>query len=169
MAKQSPSDLQNRAASLIEAAHAHNVTLATAESCTAGALANLLANAEGAGDVFHGGFVVYTKENKSKALGVPAPLIEKHTAVSAEVAKAMVLGALERCPADIVVSITGVAGPEPDEDGNPVGLVYIAAARRGGALVNEEYRFEHKSKGEICNAAQSQAIELLQKILLQNG
>ena len=167
MAKSIPTELEHRAAGLIRAAHQHGVTLATAESCTAGALANLLANAPGAGDSFHGGFVVYTKENKCKALGVPAKLIEKHSAVSAEVARAMALGALDRSPADVVVSITGVAGPEPDEDGNPIGLVYLATARRGGQLMNEEHRFGKGSKREICNAAQERAIELLHKALLQ--
>ena len=167
MTKPTPTDLDHRAADLIKAAHEHNLTLATAESCTAGALAHLLANAPGASDSFHGGFVVYTKENKSKALGVPAALIEKHTAVSAEVAKAMALGALERCPAEVVVSITGVAGPDPDEDGNPVGLVYLAVARRGGQLMNEEHRFGYRSKSQICNAAQKHAIELLEKAMRQ--
>jgi hypothetical protein len=92
MTKSTQTDLEQRAADLLKAAHEHSVTLATAESCTAGALAHLLANAPGAGESFHGGFVVYTKENKCKALGVPATLIEKHSAVSAEVAKAMALG-----------------------------------------------------------------------------
>jgi nicotinamide-nucleotide amidase len=167
MTKSPRTNLGHRAANLIKVAHEHSITLATAESCTAGALAHLLANAPGAGESFHGGFVVYTKENKSKTLGVPAALIEKHTAVSAEVAKAMALGALERCPADVVVSITGVAGPEPDEDGNPVGLVYLAAARRGGQLMSEEHRFGDGSKSEICNAAQERAIELLERAMLQ--
>ena len=166
MTKSTQTDLEHRAADLIKAAHEHSLTLATAESCTAGALAHLLANAPGAGESFHGGFVVYTKENKSKALGVPATLIEKHSAVSAEVAKAMALGALERSPADVVVSITGVAGPEPDEDGNPVGLVYLAAARRGGQLMSEEHRFGDGSKSEICDAAQERAIELLERAML---
>jgi nicotinamide-nucleotide amidase len=167
MTKPTRTDLEDRAADLIRAAHEHGLTLATAESCTGGRLANLLADAPGAGVSFHGGFVVYTKENKSKALGVPAALIEKHSAVSAEVAKAMALGALERSPADVVVSITGVAGPEPDEDGNPVGLVYLAAARRGGQLRNEEHRFGDGSKNEICHAAEECAIELLKKVILQ--
>lgn len=167
MTKSTPTDLEHRAADLLKAAHENSLTLATAESCTAGALAHLLANAPGASESFHGGFVVYTKENKCKALGVPATLIEKHSAVSAEVAEAMARGALERCPADLVVSITGVAGPEPDEDDNPVGLVYLAVARRSGPLMSEEHCFGDRSKSEICNAAQERAIELLKKAVLQ--
>src|SRR5690349_18050832 len=102
------------------------MSLATMESCTAGALVHLLARAEGASDAVHGGFVVYTKDNKIAAVGVPVELLASHTAVSAEVALAMATGGLARCPASLVASITGVAGPEPDEDGNPVGLVYVA-------------------------------------------
>jgi nicotinamide-nucleotide amidase len=117
------------------------LTLATAESCTAGRLATLLADAPGAADRFHGGFVTYTKQNKSAVLGVPAELIAAHTAVSQPVAEAMATGALERCPADVVLAITGVAGPEPDEDGNPVGLMHVAVARRGGSVRHERHTF----------------------------
>ena len=124
--------IKDQAGRIMKFAQARRATLATVESCTAGALALLLSQAEGASDTLHGGFIVYTKDNKTAAVGVPKELIAAHTAVSAEVAKAMASGGLARCPADIVVAITGVAGPEPDEDGNPVGLVYVAAAARDG-------------------------------------
>jgi PncC family amidohydrolase len=135
--------------------------VATVESCTAGALACLLADAEGAGDVFHGGFVVYTKAAKSAGVGVPPELIEKHTAVSREVAVAMARGALERLPADVVVAVTGVAGPDPDEDGNPVGLVHIAAASRKGAQLQLERRLGQRSKEEIVQEAIRESLTLL--------
>ncbi len=92
------------------------MSLATVESCTAGALVHLLAQGEGASEAVHGGLVVYTKENKIGAVGVPIDLLAKHTAVSAEVALAMAIGGLARSPASLVASITGVAGPEPDEE-----------------------------------------------------
>jgi PncC family amidohydrolase len=82
--------------------------------------------------MLHGGFIVYTKENKTASVGVPSDLLERYTAVSAEVAQAMASGGLKRCPASIVVSITGVAGPDPDEDGNPVGLVFVGVATSDG-------------------------------------
>ena len=63
---------------------------------------------------------------------VPELFLEKYTAVSREVAEAMATGALKLCGADIAIAITGVAGPEPDEDGNPVGLAYVACATRAG-------------------------------------
>jgi nicotinamide-nucleotide amidase len=156
-------DLSDRATAVVCAAAARKLTLVTAESCTAGSLATLLAEVPGAGDVFHGGFVTYSKANKTAALGVPAEMIEKQTAVSAEVAGAMARGALERSPAEIAVAITGVAGPEPDEDGNPVGLVYLAAANRSGLLLAEEHRFEEASKEQICNRALACALALLER------
>jgi nicotinamide-nucleotide amidase len=157
--------LADKAANLISKADAKGVTLATAESCTGGALAFLLSDAPGAGELFHGGFVVYTKANKTKALGVPAELIRQHTAVSAEVARAMAKGAIERCPADIVVAITGVAGPEPDEDGNPVGLVFIAAARADGLIIHEEHRFKDPAKEQICGSALEAALDLFARAM----
>lgn len=88
----------------------------------------------GGSEQFHGGFVTYTKENKIATLGVPRELIAAYTAGSRPVAEAMAMGALDRCPADMVIAITGVAGPEPDEDGNPVGLMHIATAVRGRGM-----------------------------------
>ena len=159
--------LEEAARQVLDRAMARKLTLATAESCTAGALAQLLANAPGAGENFHGGFVVYTKENKSAALGVPPDLIARHSAVSAEVAAAMARGALERCPADLTVAITGVAGPEPDEDGNPVGLVHVAVAGRNDFLLQREHRFGETSKDEICAGILMLALGLLQTAIDQ--
>lgn len=153
--------LEQAAKQVLEQAVARKLTLATAESCTAGALAQVLANAPGAGDNFHGGFVVYTKQNKTATLGVPAELIARHSAVSSEVAKAMAQGALEHCPADLAVAITGVAGPEPDEDGNPVGLVHIAVAGRDGLMLEREHRFGEASKDEICDGILMLALQLM--------
>ena len=134
--------LARRAEEVLKQAKARRLTLATVESCTAGSLGLLLADAPGAADSFHGGFIVYTKANKTAAVGVPAELIEAHTAVSREVAEAMARGGIARCPADIAIAITGVAGPEPDEDGNPVGLVHLAAALPGwtGRAYRAEFR-----------------------------
>ena len=102
----------------------------TAESCTGGLIALVLSEAPGAAEHLEGGFVVYTPGQKRAALRLDSAMIDKHGAVSAEVARAMALGALFNSNADIAVSVTGVAGPEPDERGNPVGLVYFACARR---------------------------------------
>jgi nicotinamide-nucleotide amidase len=114
--------LKGRAQKVLSALKAANMTIVTAESCTAGAVAALLAQAEGAGDVLHGGFVTYTKEHKAKALGVSSCLLQEQGAVNAEVVKQLAAGALERSPATLAIAISGVLGPECDRDGNPVGL-----------------------------------------------
>jgi nicotinamide-nucleotide amidase len=142
-----------------------NLTLATAESCTAGCLATLLADAPDAGDRFHGGFVVYTKANKVVTLGVAPELIRAHSAVSRPVAEAMATGALERCPADMVIAITGVAGPEPDEDGNPVGLVHIAIAARGAEIRHQVHRFGRLTRAGVRRRAMQSALEMTDTIL----
>lgn len=157
-------DLRAEAERLVGLARAKKLSLVTVESCTAGALACSLAEAEGAGDVFHGGFVVYSKENKCTAVGVPVELIQQHTAVSAAVAKAMALGGVERSPADIAMAITGVAGPEPDDDGNPVGLTYVAAAGRDGRVLEQRLDLSG-SKGAICHQAMRAALRLAQRLM----
>ena len=150
---------------IMKLAQQRRMTLATVESCTAGSLVRLLSETEGASNTLHGGFVVYTKENKVHAVGVPPPLLAKCTAVSEEVARAMAEGGLQRCPASLVVAITGVAGPEPDEDGNPVGLVYVAAARRDGASRVVRHDFGNRGKEEICRAAMRESLALLEQML----
>jgi nicotinamide-nucleotide amidase len=157
--------LAREAERVMGAARERGMTLVTAESCTGGALAALLADAPGAGEVLHGGFVAYSKANKTVALGVPEALIGRHTAVSAQVAEVMARGALARSPADLGVAVTGVAGPDPDEDGNPVGLVYLAVARRHGAVLEEEHRFGKRSKEEILAATLMRALQLIARAL----
>jgi nicotinamide-nucleotide amidase len=157
-------DLKAEAERLVGLAKSKKLTLITVESCTAGALACALAEAEGAGEVFHGGFVTYSKESKSVAVGVPGEVISKHTAVSAQVAKAMAAGGVERSPADIAMAVTGVAGPDPDEDGNPVGLVFISAARRDGRVLEERLTLSG-DKSAICNAAMKAALRLAERLM----
>ena len=95
----------------------------------------------------------------------PEKLIAAHTAVSEEVAQAMATGGLARCPAGIVVAVTGVAGPDPDEDGNPVGLVFVAAAARDGRLRIVRHEFGRRPKRDICNAAMRSALDLVAELL----
>ncbi len=157
--------LEDHAEHVVKLARDRHMTLATVESCTAGSLAHLLTQAEGASEAVHGGFVVYTKENKIAAVGVPVDLLAQHSAVSAEVALAMANGGLARCPASLVAAITGVAGPEPDEDGNPVGLVYVAVVARDGRQRIEKLELGHQSKGDICHAAMQVALKIFEELL----
>lgn len=124
--------LLREARTVLRLAQHKNLTLVTAESCTAGLVAAVLSAAPGAARTLHGGYVAYTEANKSAQLDVPPALMARDGAVSSDVARAMAEGALAHSPADVAISITGVAGPEPDERGNPVGLIYLAGARRGG-------------------------------------
>jgi nicotinamide-nucleotide amidase len=112
---------------ILEYARVRNEKIVTAESCSADTLALAFSKGEGASQHFLGGFVTYTKEMKARVLGVPPLLLQEKTAVCGEVADAMAIGALLRSGASVAVSVTGVAGPTEDEDGNPVGLIYCGA------------------------------------------
>ncbi|MEI8235285.1 MAG: competence/damage-inducible protein A [Verrucomicrobiota bacterium] len=116
-------------------------TLATAESCTGGGLANRVTNISGASAVFMAGFVTYSNEAKTRDLGVDAALIAEHGAVSPQVAAAMAEGARQRAGTDWALATTGIAGPTGGTPTKPVGTVCIALARRNGATQVEAHRF----------------------------
>ena len=130
-----------RASRLLAACRGHGLTLATAESCTGGLIAAALTESAGSSDVFEYGYVTYANSAKIEMLGVPRALLADHGAVSAEVARAMAEGALERSGADLAVSVTGIAGPGGATATKPVGLVYVGAVRRGGAATAERHHF----------------------------
>jgi nicotinamide-nucleotide amidase len=112
-------------------------TLATAESCTGGLLAERITSISGSSRYFVGGAVVYSNELKTKFADVPASLISKHGAVSREVAAALAEGIRKRCKATLGIGITGVAGPLGGTEEKPVGLVYNALASEDGTQVEE--------------------------------
>jgi nicotinamide-nucleotide amidase len=107
-------------------------TVALAESCTGGMVAERITSVAGSSEYFVGGFLAYSNRMKRDALGVDASLIERHTAVSDEVARAMAEGARARCGATYAISTTGEAGPESGS-GAPVGTVYIGLAGPQGS------------------------------------
>jgi nicotinamide-nucleotide amidase len=107
------------------------LTVAVAESCTGGLLAAAITDQPGSSAYFQGGIVAYTNEVKRALLGVPEDLLEKHGAVSAEVARAMAEGVRRLLRADLGVSITGIAGPEADGTSKPVGLTHLWIAADG--------------------------------------
>ncbi|ONG47320.1 damage-inducible protein CinA [Pseudoroseomonas deserti] len=119
------------AARLLQRLAAEGLTVATAESCTGGLVAAALTAIPGSSASVLAGFVTYSNEAKERMVGVPRAMLEAHGAVSAEVARAMAEGALRASGAELAVSTTGIAGPGGAVPGKPVGLVYLAAARRG--------------------------------------
>ena len=110
------------------------LTFATAESCTGGRVAERMTALPGVSAVYRGGVVSYWTSVKADVLGVPADILEAHGAVSEETARAMAEGARRVTGADIAVSVTGVAGPDPDERGVAVGIVYIGLATPDGTF-----------------------------------
>lgn len=131
----SPTDVEllDLAARVGAACRSRNVTLATAESCTAGLVAHLVTEIAGSSDYFRGGLVTYADDVKESLAGVSADVLRAHGAVSAQVALAMAEGARTRLQADLAVAITGIAGPGGGSPDKPVGLTYVALADgRGG-------------------------------------
>ncbi|MCE0524128.1 MAG: competence/damage-inducible protein A [Methylacidiphilales bacterium] len=117
---------------VVRLARAAGKTVATAESCTGGLVANRITNVSHSSEMFRYGWVTYANEAKMTELGVPAGLLERHGAVSAEVAQAMAAGALRGSGADLAVAVTGIAGPTGGTTEKPVGLVYFAIAGADG-------------------------------------
>ncbi len=113
----------------------NKITIATAESCTAGMVAARLGDASGVSEIFSEGFVTYSNEAKAKNLGVPKELLKNYGAVSQEVAQAMAEGVCKVTGARLGVSATGIAGPTGGTDKKPVGLVYMGVCLDGKTTV----------------------------------
>jgi nicotinamide-nucleotide amidase len=117
---------------VVRLARAARKTVATAESCTGGLVASRITNVSGSSEMFRYGWVTYANEAKIAELGVSPELLEKHGAVSAEVARAMAEGALRGGEAEVAVAVTGIAGPTGGTPEKLVGLVYFGLATRDG-------------------------------------
>jgi nicotinamide-nucleotide amidase len=127
-------DVAGLAGRLIQAAVAHGVTVATAESLTGGSVSAALVSVPGASNAFRGGVVSYSTDLKGDWLGVPRALLEARGAVDPDVARAMAAGVRRRASADVGLATTGVAGPGPT-DGHPAGTVHVAVATAAGEQV----------------------------------
>lgn len=138
-------------------------TIATAESCTAGLLAARLTERAGSSAYVLGGLVVYSNEAKHELAGVPAELIERVGAVSAEVAAALASGARERLGADLGVGITGVAGPGGGSEDKPVGLVHLCATD-GTRTVARRVQLPG-SRADVRRRAVAAALHLVRQLL----
>jgi nicotinamide-nucleotide amidase len=140
------------------------LTLAAAESCTGGLLSQRITSISGSSRYFLGGAVVYSNELKTQFANVPKTMIDKHGAVSREVAAALAEGIRKRCLSSYGVGITGVAGPTGGTEQKPVGLVYIALAGDEGTQVVER-NFPGDRK-RIRWFATQQALDMVRRALL---
>ncbi|MGH2344242.1 MAG: CinA family protein [Chloroflexota bacterium] len=139
------------------------ITLATAESCTAGLVAHLLGLTSGVSAALLGGIVAYANSAKRDLLDVPEHVLERFGAVSEPVALAMAEGARLRFGAGLTVAITGVAGPDGGTAEKPVGLVYIAT--RGARIQRCERFLFHGDRAENVDSAARQALLMLRDAL----
>ncbi|HEU0019533.1 MAG TPA: nicotinamide-nucleotide amidohydrolase family protein, partial [Thermoleophilaceae bacterium] len=138
--------------------------LAVAESCTGGLLAARLTERPGSSGRFLGGVVSYANEAKVELLGVDPELIERHGAVSGEVAEAMADGALERFGADFAISTTGIAGPDGGSAEKPVGTVFWCVKGSGGEALVRGIRLPG-DRADVRDRATTVALHLLRRLL----
>jgi nicotinamide-nucleotide amidase len=147
------------AEALLALFRARGLMLATAESCTGGLVAATLTAIAGSSDVVERGFVTYSNEAKRELLGVSEESLATAGAVSEAVARAMAEGALAGSRAAIAVSVTGIAGPGGATATKPLGLVFVGAARRDGALLVERHVFGG-DRAAVRNASVAVAFRL---------
>lgn len=144
---------------------ANNLTVSTVESCTGGMLAARLINVPGVSEVFKTGYITYSNKSKRKILGIKKSTLEKHGAVSPEIAKEMAKGATLFTKADVTVGITGIAGPDGGSEDKPVGLVYIACSVCGRVNVRECHFSGNRTK--IRESSVSAALSLMRESILE--
>ena len=149
---------------MVEVLKARAISIATAESCTGGLLGKSITDVSGSSAVYPGGVISYCNRIKHEILGVDQELLDTLGPVSAPVAHEMARGVKRVIGADLGLGITGIAGPNSDETGRPVGLVYIGAAYREMTVVRE-YRFDGDRaavRAQAAEAAADLALTLIQ-------
>lgn len=156
-------DLQHIIANLLTQ---KGLTLATAESCTGGKIAETFTANSGASAYFKGGLVTYATQSKIDVLGVKEELIAKHTVVSKQVAEAMAVNAKRLYKSDFAIATTGNAGPEKGDSNVEVGTVVIAIATKTGVYSETTNLGNHRTK--VINKALNKALQMLQKEILKN-
>ena len=155
------SEISKVAASLLDACKEKQIMLATAESCTGGLIAGALTDIAGSSAVVDRGFVTYSYAAKHDLLGVDPDLVERTGAVDAAVATAMAEGAIAHSDAHLAVAVTGIAGPGGGSDEKPVGLVYLATARRDGETIGQRMTYGDLGREKIRSATIMTALEML--------
>ncbi|MBB5041776.1 CinA family protein [Shinella fusca] len=159
-----PKDIEDAARAIVEDFSARGLTVATAESCTAGLIAGALTEIAGSSAVFDRGFVTYSNEAKQQMIGVSAETLKAHGAVSRPTALEMAEGALRQSGAAVTVAVTGIAGPGGGSPEKPVGLVHLAAARKGRETLHREMRYGDIGRSAVRLATVRTALEMLAEI-----
>lgn len=141
----------------------HNLTLATAESCTGGGLSYWITSVPGSSEWFDRGFITYNNDAKINMLSVPPAILNQHGPVSKQVACSMAEGALKNSRADIGIAITGIAGPEGGSALHPVGTIWVAIARKNAKTTSfvEVYQ---GNRQHIRTRVMEQALEKVMEI-----
>ena len=161
MADQATLDAAN---ALLELCKTKKLTLATAESCTGGLVAAALSEVSGSSLVLDRGFVTYSNAAKQQMLGVPPSTIDIYGAVSLECAEEMAKGALAHASVDLVVAITGIAGPTGAVPGKPIGLVYFCAASRSGRVIAHGRKYGDIGRAKVRHESVLQALAMLREL-----
>lgn len=156
-----PEDIEKTARRIVTDFSARGLMIATAESCTAGLIAGALTEIAGSSNAFDRGFVTYSNAAKQQMIGVSAETLKAHGAVSRPTALEMAEGAIRHSNADISVAVTGIAGPGGGTDEKPVGLVHLAAARKGRETLHREMRYGDIGRSAVRLATIRTALEML--------
>lgn len=155
-------DLAELARAVLVAAQKRNLSIATAESCTGGFLASLLAGAEGLSHQFAAGFIVYSDDSKTTLLGIPGADVTRFGAVSREIVSAMSRSALEQTGAGIAIAVSGYTGPK---GGDRNGVVHFSISEREGASHHAWRCFGDVSRDEGRVMAAVHSLRMLQNVL----
>ena len=158
-------DYIDRASELLVLCRERGLRIATAESCTGGLIAALFTEIAGSSDVFERGFVTYSNDAKNEMLGVFKKTIQQYGAVSPQTASSMASGALENSCADISIAVTGIAGPGGGSAEKPVGLVYLAAARKDGLVLIRTCKFGDIGRSSVRRSTLEEALDLLNEVI----
>lgn len=143
------------------------LTVAVAESCTGGLVADAITDVAGSSAYFAGGVVSYGNAAKETLLDVPSDVLAAHGAVSAQVARAMAIGARQRFQADVAAAVTGIAGPGGGSEAKPVGLTYVAVADEAGVDVRRYLWSGDRAANKASSAAA--VLELLAERLARTA
>lgn len=156
-------NLDELASRVIEIFREKGLSLALAESCTGGMIAETITNVAGASDIFYGSAVTYVNSAKEHILGVARETLEKHGAVSSECAEEMACGARRVYGADVAMSVTGIAGPGGGSEAKPVGTVWFGLVTKDGAET-----FRRRFDGDRA-AVRRQTVEEVLRRLAEAG